>query len=238
MSTPPNADFICFAHRGASGHEPENTLLSFRRALELGARWIELDVRVVEGEAIIFHDRTLARRARCGGVVEKQSLTYLRSLDVGKGERIPLLSEVLELVKGRAALQIELKGGGSASIVAAIISGCLIEGWLPESFLISSFEYKEIAEIKRLQPAIPVGLLPRGYPDNLVEVAHALGAVSVHLSIDSVIPTRIKELHAAGLKVFVYTVNDPVDLTALRAAGIDGVFTDFPERVIITGGSN
>ena len=86
---------ICFAHRGASGYEPENTLKSFSKALELGAPWIEFDVRAVEDELVVFHDRTLPRLTGASGSVHKQSLAYLRTLKVKGTEQIPLLSEVL-----------------------------------------------------------------------------------------------------------------------------------------------
>lgn len=225
------SDFTIFAHRGASGHEPENTLRSFARALELGATWIELDVRVVEGEAIVFHDRTLSRRTGARGDVERQSLSFIRSLDAGHGERIPLLSEVLNLAHGRCKLQIELKGEGSAPVVAAELSKRLAEGAPSTDFLVSSFQYEEAQRFKSILPQVPAGLLLHGYPRNTLDLARGIGAVSVHLNLDAVTPQRIAELHAAGLKAFVYTVNDPRDLAHVRACGADGVFTDLPGTI-------
>jgi len=231
MRSPFTDPFTCFAHRGASGYEPENTLLSFRRALELGAKWLELDVRLVEGVAVVFHDRTLARRTGARGVVERQSLSFVRSLDAGKGERIPLLSEVLELASGRASLQIELKGVGTAPVVAKLLSDAIAQGASPLSFLVSSFEQREAESFRAALPEVPMGLLLHGYPRDPLRLAHALSAVSVHLNLDAVTPQRVAELHGAGLKVFAYTANDPAELAALKLAGIDGVFTDFPDRI-------
>lgn len=231
MNSPFTSEFVCFAHRGASGYEPENTLRSFSRALELGAQWIELDVRVVEDQPIIFHDRTLRRRTGVGGVVEKLPLSFLRSLDAGKGEKIPLLSEVTDLVSQRAKLQLELKSRGAASAVAAHLSRCLSNGAVPSDFLISSFDFEEALLFTKLLPQVPVGLLIHGYPRNPEELAHQLSAVSVHINLDAVTPKRVADLHSAGLKVFVYTVNEPADLQFVRNAGVDGVFTDFPDRV-------
>lgn len=223
--------FTVLAHRGASGLEPENTLRSFRRALELGAEWIELDVRVVEGTPVVFHDRTLTRCTGRRGVVERQSLHFLRSLDAGHGEKIPLFAEVLELVRGRARLQVELKGPGSAPSVAQLLGRAISEGTAPESFLVSSFDSEQTALFKRLLPQVPAACLTYGFPRRPAELAASLAAVSFHLNLDAVTPARVKELHASGLKVFVYTVNSDADLRYAKAAGVDGVFTDFPDRI-------
>lgn len=224
--------FTCFAHRGASGYEPENTLRSFSKALELGARWIELDIRIVEEELIVFHDRTLKRRANIEGIVEQQSFEGIRVLDVGKGERIPLLSEVLALIKGRARAQIELKGRGTGVPVAHYLTSLLAQGWAPDSFLISSFDHEEVLDFHKLAPTIPVGVLLYGYPLNAIELARSVNAVSVHLNLEAVTPKRVKTLKEAGLKVYVYTVNEPADINAMRTIGVDGVFSDFPDRAI------
>jgi glycerophosphoryl diester phosphodiesterase len=223
---------ICLAHRGACGYEPENTISSFTKALELGAAWIEFDIRIVEGHAIVFHDRTLDRMAGCSGVVEKQTLAMLRSLKLPKGETIPLLSEVLALLKGKASAQVELKGPGSGPIVAQIITDALKNGWQEDSFLVSSFDQNELIAFKERAPQIPLGILPRGYPLNSIEVAKQMGAVSVHLNLDVVTPARVQELHTAGLRVFVYTVNDVEDIRAMKKIGVDGIFSDFPDRVL------
>ena len=91
---------VCFAHRGASGHEPENTLSAVEKAIELGADWIEVDVHAVKGELIVVHDERLERTTNGGrGYVTEKPLAYLRSLDAGKGQRIPALREILDSAK-------------------------------------------------------------------------------------------------------------------------------------------
>ncbi len=223
---------ICFAHRGASGYEPENTLRSFSRALELGARWIELDLRIVEDELVVFHDRTLSRRAGVGGVVEKQKLDRIRVLDVGRGEKIPLLAEVLNVIKGRARAQLELKGRGTGEKAAHYLNNLLSAGWAPDTFLVSSFDHEEILEFIKHAPSIPVGLLCYGFPLHTIAMAQAIRAYSVHLNLEAVTAQRVTTIQAAGFRVFVYTVNEPADIAAMKALGVDGIFSDFPDRVL------
>lgn len=220
------------AHRGASGHEPENTLLSFSRALELGASWVEFDVRVVQGEPIVFHDRSLLRMANVPGIVERQTLKWIRSLTLAKNQSIPLLSEVLDLLRGKACAQVELKGVGSGVVTALALLKALQDGWDVSQFLISSFDHAELLAFRATAPVFPIGLLTYGYPMACVENAQRIGAVSVHLHLDAVTEERVKQIHAAGLKVFVYTVNDPADMRELSALGVDGIFTDYPDRAV------
>lgn len=226
------AQLVCFAHRGASGYEPENTLKSFSRALELGATWMEFDVRAVEDELVVFHDRTLSRLTGASGSVHKQSLASLRSLKVKGSEQIPLLSEVLSLIRGRARAQIELKGAAAGERTARYLNTLFSEGWSPDSFLVSSFDHEELAAFKRACPTVPIGILLYGYPINTPDIARVLGAYSVHLDLETVTPKRVATLHEHGFKVFVYTVNDANDIAAMRAIGVDGVFSDYPDRVL------
>lgn len=226
---------IYIAHRGASGHEPENTLLSFSRALEFGASWVEFDVRVVEGEPVIFHDRTLQRMAHLPGIVERQTLAELRSVKLPKDQSIPLLSEALDLLRGKACAQVELKGTNSGVVTALALLKALQEGWDASRFLVSSFDHSELLAFRATAPIIPIGLLTYGYPLNCIENALKVGAISVHLHLDAVTEARVQQIHAAGLKVFVYTVNDRKDMQELTALGVDGIFTDFPDRAPSVG---
>lgn len=226
--------FICFAHRGASGHEPENSALSFTKALELGASWIELDVRIVESQAIIFHDRNLKRMTGVNGVVSKQRLHDIQALSLPKGLKIPMLRDVLTSLKGKASLQIELKGAGTGVVVAEELNAALAVGWRAESLLVSSFDHAELLTFKTLAPKIPRGVLVYGYPLNCIGIARKLGAVSVHIDLDAVSKERISRIQQAGFKVYVYTVDEPSDISMLREWGADGVFSNYPERALFT----
>ncbi len=121
---------LCFAHRGASGHEPENTLLAVEKAIVLGADWIEVDVYAVEGELIVIHDERLERTTNGTGCVMDKTLAYLRSLDAGKGQRIPTLREVFDCVDRRVGINVELKGPDTAGLAVSLIDEYVShKGW-------------------------------------------------------------------------------------------------------------
>jgi glycerophosphoryl diester phosphodiesterase len=221
--------FLCIGHRGARGHEPENTLRSIRRALELGANAIEIDVWCVDGELVVFHDSKLDRTTNGRGLLARKSFAYLRTLDAGQGERIPTLREIFETVARRAAINVELKGPRSASAVAALIREFVtLHGWDYSDFLVSSFSRRELLSITDRQ--IPIALL-LARPSRLCWFnARRVRAVAVNPALRYATRAFIEEAHRRGLRVYVYTVNDPADITRLREWGVDGVFTDFPER--------
>ncbi len=222
--------FIVFAHRGASGHEPENTLRSFKRALELGASWIETDVYAVEHELVVIHDDRLERTTNGTGYVMKRSLEYLRSLDAGKGERIPLLRELFELVGARAGINVELKGADTAKLLAKLIGELLADRTLTrDQLLVSSFNHRELRKFSELMPEIRTGALIVRIPLFYARLAEKLGAWSVHVSSEFINRRFVDDAHQHGLKVYVYTVNDLEMLQRMRGLGVDGVFTNYPE---------
>ena len=224
------ADFQCIGHRGAAGHEPENTLRWIRRALELGADGIEIDVRFIDGELIVLHDDRLERTTNGRGRIARQRFAHLRTLDAGKGERIPTLREVFEAVDRRAFVNVELKGRRTAGPVQALIREFLDrEGWRPEHFLVSSFHRRELRALG--DPRIRIGLLLTK-PTPLYHVsARRVRAWSVHPGARFTTKPFVVHAHQRGLKVMPYTANTVAEIARLRALGVDGVFTDFPERV-------
>ena len=229
MIPPPS--FLCIGHRGARGHEPENTLRSVRRALELGAHGIEIDVWFVDGELIVIHDAKLDRTTNGHGYVSRKTFAQLRALDAGQGERIPTLREVFETVDRRAFIHIELKGRRTAGPVRALIAEFVEQrGWRYEDFVVSSFHRAELRAVS--DPRIPIALL-LARPSRLYALsARRVRASAVNPALRFVTQRFVEDAHRRGLKVFVYTVNEPDDLARLRAWGVDGVFTDFPERVL------
>jgi len=224
-------DFIIIAHRGASGDYPENTLLAFRKALEAGATWLELDVQLSsDGRLVVIHDETLERTTNGRGAVGDHSLAQLRALDAGQGEKIPLLSEVLDLAAGRAVVNVELKGVGTAEPVAQLLAQEISRGrWPAEKLLVSSLLPAEIIRFAEQQPNFRMAPIA-DCPDRRVwELADRLGAWSVHVEKAAVTPDLVAASRRAGKKLLVYTVNERGILERLKALGVAGVFTDRPE---------
>jgi len=222
---------LCIGHRGACGHEPENTLRSVRRALELRADGIEVDVYFVDGELVVIHDAKLERTTNGRGYVARKSLAALRALDAGHGERIPTLREVFETVDRAAFINIELKGKHTAPPVTALIREYVTRhGWRYEDFLVSSFNRRELRAVT--DPKIPIGLLLTR-PTRLYALsARRVRASAVNPAARFVDARFVEDAHRRGLRVFAYTVNAPAEIARLRRLGVDGVFTDYPERVV------
>ena len=223
---------LCIGHRGAMGYEPENTLLSVEKALALGTSWIEVDVYVVEGRLIVFHDQRLERTTNGKGYVVEQTFRYLRSLDAGKGQKIPTLNEVFDLVERRAGINVELKGYETVEPVTRLIKDYISNGWSYEQILVSSFKHHKLKKMTDLEPRIRIGALLGGIPLHYAAFAEELGAFSVHLAHDFITNEFVEDAHRRGLKVFVFTVNHPDDIIKMCDLGVDGVFTNYPDRVI------
>ena len=226
-----NNSFICFGHRGAMGHKPENTLASIQKAIELGASWVEIDVYYIDNQIIVFHDDRLERTTNGLGYIYDKSFNYLRSLDAGEGEKIPTLTEVCELVNSKIGINIELKGTKTSQPVANYISELVTIGWSYERFLVSSFDYSELREVKRINENIKIGILYKNMTD-WQKYVNLISPYSIHIPLNLIDEVLMKYAHAKSLKVFVYTVNTVRDIQKVHALGVDGVFTDYPEKVV------
>ncbi|HOX26064.1 MAG TPA: glycerophosphodiester phosphodiesterase family protein [Candidatus Krumholzibacteria bacterium] len=228
---------VCIAHRGASGQEPENTLRAFARALEQGATWFELDVHLVHGRLLVIHDATLERTTNGTGPLTAHTLAELRALDAGKGQRIPFLEEVLELAVGRARINVELKGAGTLAPVLAIVRDAVAGGaWRPDQFLLSCFDWDVLDEARQREPAIPVApLAGKGAGGEVLETADRLGAEAIHVSRWSARARLVEAAHARGLAVRVFPINSQWEYDLMVRLGVDGIFTDFPARVLAWG---
>jgi len=219
-------------HRGAAGHEPENTLISFKKALELNVDMIELDVYVLAtGELVVMHDNKVDRTTNGAGYVMDYTFSELRELDAGHGEIVPLLSEVLDLIDKKVPVNIELKGRATAKSVASLIKIYKDEkGWTDDLFIISSFNHVELAEFAALMPLIKTGALTEGILLGYSEYAQRLGSFSANLSAEFVTAELVDDAHRRHLEVFVYTINDESEVTRMCDLGVDGIFTNFPDQ--------
>jgi glycerophosphoryl diester phosphodiesterase len=230
--------FNCIGHRGACGYAPENTLPAFELAIEMGCPWIELDVYHVDGELLVIHDDTLERTTNGKGHVMDHSVSYLRSLDAGDGQQIPKLEEVIELVDHRAGINVELKGPNTAEAVVKAIHRYQARGWSSDEFLISSFQHQELSVVREFDQVLNLGALFGKSVDGFLEKTLRLDAYSVNLDLRSCQESLVNQAHAAGLKVFVYTVNRETDIERMLQLRVDGVFTNYPDRVFALIGEN
>jgi glycerophosphoryl diester phosphodiesterase len=218
---------MIFGHRGAPGYprRAENTIASFKKALQYGANGVEFDVRrCADGRIVVIHDETIDRTTNGSGRVADLTYDQLRRFDAGFGEPIPLLTDVLDAFGKECLLNIELKDAGIARDVKELV----LQRNLERHVIVSSFDWRELAPAL---PEIPIALLSSKL-QNLVSAARELGATAIHPQKDIATPAVIQGAREANLQINVWTVNDPVEVSAFRSMGVDGIFSDFPERCL------
>ncbi|RIX50728.1 glycerophosphodiester phosphodiesterase [Paenibacillus nanensis] len=232
---------INFAHRGASAYCPENTMASFRKALELGADGIETDVqRTKDGRLVLIHDESLKRTTGDDRLVKDVTYAELAALDAGSwfdtafaDERTPALEELLALVKDKGTIiNLELKNG---VVFYPGIEEQLIEAVrafdLSEQVIISSFNHYSLALCKQLAPEIKTGIL---YMEGLYrpwDYAATLYADALHAYKYAVLPEWVAEAAAHGIAYHPFTVNDEAEMVRLLDYGVSGIITDYPDRL-------
>ncbi|MDP3788152.1 MAG: glycerophosphodiester phosphodiesterase family protein [Candidatus Chromulinivorax sp.] len=225
-------------HRGACGYKPENTLSSFALAVEMGVDKIELDVYVcTTGELVVIHDDLVDRTTNGHGMVINMSFEELRNLIVEDVEQIPTLQEVIELVDRRVPINVELKGPNTAQPVAELLINYMENGWMPNDFVASSFQHDQVDLFQKLCPEIETGVLFESDDfSDYIAIALMHNAQSIGLSCDLVtenlLPVDlIDNAHDNGLKVLMYTVNDRELADQLEAMGVDGIFSNYPDKM-------
>lgn len=224
---------MLIGHRGARGLAPENTLLALDAGIAAGASWLEFDVQLhPSGELALLHDLTLDRTTSGRGRFCDMAWESLRQLDAGQGQHLPTLDEALDLIDQRAGVNVELKSwDGTAAAVAARLRERIAAGWPAEKFMVSSFHLPELYEFRQVAPEIPIGVLLCGVPLDWAAVASELQASALNISAEFVDPRLIADARSRGLALYVYTVNELSEARQLLALGVDGVFTDFPDRL-------
>jgi len=228
------ANMLIVGHRGACGYEAENTLKSFQRAIDMGVSMIELDVYVCKtGELVIMHDDDVDRTTNGNGHVVDMTFDQLRALKIDGTEQIPTLQEVIDLVGRKIPINIELKGPGTAKPVAALVKKYLAAGWKTGDFVISSFDHKQVAEFKLLHPTVKTGALfePWDTSPKMIKAVEKCKADFIGLDLKAVTSDLVKLAHDAGFTVLVWTVNDKASADKMRAFKVDGIFSNYPDRV-------
>jgi len=224
-------DFFIIGHRGAGGEKFENSLSGFEYALTLDIDAIELDVRAHSNELWVFHDHELERLTGSSDwfdAVEDPGSLYLLN-----HEPIPKLYQVLDLMWGKMPVNIEIKSLNSAALVLDLLQQYpVIESesafpWV----LISSFDHRQILELRRQSCPWELAPIISGIPINSKQLIDQIKPYSLHLKDDFVDIAFIKQVQRQGVRVMVYTVNDFGQAQSLKKSGIDGIFTDYPSNL-------
>jgi glycerophosphoryl diester phosphodiesterase len=222
-------DQIIIGHRGASGHAPENTILSFRRALEFGAQMIELDIHeTLDGRLVCIHDTTLDRTTNGSGEVNGFTYEELLDFNAGEGEQIPLLEDVLKFASGNLQVNIELK---VLEVEKQVLD--IVERYeMFQDVIISSFSHDTLSTIRSMSERAPIAILVDKPKEDLVSYAVDFRANAINPQYQFVTSEFVQDIHNAGLKIYPWTVNDQKTMKDLFTLGIDGLITDFPDRAV------
>ncbi len=221
------------AHRGAKGYEPENTLVSFQKALDMQVDGIELDVHLSsDGHLIVIHDETIDKTTNGKGLVNTLSLQKLKSLRIENEHQIPTLAEVFDLVNQQCFINIELKSFESADAVVALIESYVSEkNWHYNSFLVSSFDWNALQQIAFSNNQIPIGVLAEINLDLAQAFAKFIQARSIHPHFHLLTKENTAQLQEKGFEVFPWTINEEEDIQKIKTFNVNGIITDFPNRI-------
>lgn len=233
-------DPIIFAHRGASGHAPENTLAAFDLAVAQGADAVEFDVKLSKDEhVVVIHDSTLERTTNGCGNVKEHTLAELQALDAGlhfspsfADQRIPTLGEVLALLGQRIYINIELTNYSTPlDSLPEKVAEIVRSHQLQNNVLFSSFNFITLYRIKRLLPEVPVAILALPGMAGALTRSFLLRALSprvIHPHFADATPEYIRRQRKIGRRVHVWTVNQEHAMLNLIQSGVQGIFTDDP----------
>jgi glycerophosphoryl diester phosphodiesterase len=235
---------MVIAHRGFSGAAPENTLAAFQKGIEIGSDMIELDVHLSrDGKIVVIHDETLERTTNGKGMVADQTLQELKRLVAGSsfgpafaGEKIPTLKEVLDLAKGRVLVNIEIKNPThqrySITELAEKTLREVEKAGMIDKVIFSSFNPAPLEWIEKKEPRAQTAFLFHRPWNSLRDIPGSqeysvLNLRNIHLTRE-----KVAELKKAGKRVNVYTVNPEEEIRKFVAWGVDGIITNYPDRLI------
>lgn len=230
-------------HRGVKGHEPENTLVSFQKALDMQVDGIELDVHLsADGEIMVIHDESIDRTTSGKGYVNALSLRQLKAFRVNETDvprlsaeleqKIPTLKEVFDLVNENCFINIELKSFEVTDKVVSLIEKYVSKkGWKYDRFLVSSFDWNALQQVAFLNDKIPIGVLTETDLDLALAFAKFIKAKSIHPHFHLLTKENTAQIQAKGLQVFPWTVNKLEDIQKIKTFNVNGIITDFPNRI-------
>lgn len=223
---------ILTGHRGAAKLEPENTLLSIQKAIDLGVDQIEIDVHLTrDGHLVVIHDTTVDRTTDGQGAIANLTLAEVKQLDAGKGERIPTLQEVIDLVRGKVILQIELKGPNTAEPVIQTVK----QNSMENEVLLTSFVHERLREARQLNPNLRLGALWANPPPDACEQAIDMGAEAIHIQHLNIDPQLVQQAHTHGLEIRAWNPDTVEEIQRAVDLGVDAIGSNRPDLLIAIG---
>ena len=214
-------------HRGAKGYAAENTLASFQKAVELGVDGIELDVHLSSDEKVmVIHDETIDRTTSQKGLVNDFTAKELEQLG------IPTLEAVFNLVHQKCFINVELKTFETADKVVALVEDFVSEkDWNYEQIIVSSFDWNALQQVHFLNDKIKIGILTNTDLDLALAFAKFIKAYSVHPYYHLLTAENVAKMQSKNFKVYPWTINEPEDIIFVKSLQVDGIITDFPDRI-------
>lgn len=234
---PQNNKLKITAHRGASGHAPENTIASVKEAIYMKAEFAEIDVQETsDGEIVLLHDGNLKRTAGSDKNIWEASYSDVKKLDAGswysekyKGEPVPLFSKLLDEVRGKIGLNIELKTNGHEQKLAERAVKILKEKKCDKTCYFTSFSYDQIKKVKEIDPEIKTGLIFSSYPAEYDVFKGNYEILSVGYNL--VDADFVKKAKENNKEVHVWTVDDEKEMQRLINLGVTSIITNYPDKL-------
>ncbi|WHZ28528.1 MAG: Glycerophosphoryl diester phosphodiesterase [Nitrospira sp.] len=216
-------------HRGAGGHAPENTLAAIERGIALHTHLVEFDVRATrDGQLVLLHDATLGRTTNGHGPIAHHLWSDVKRLTTSDGQPLPLLADALRAALGRTGVMIEIKAEGTAKQICRTVREIQFSG----PVIYASFLHDELLAVRREEPRAQTLALIEAVLVNRTAFAKDAQATHAGVAFEILTPSFLKALHDRSLRVFVYTVNEPADIQTAKAMGVDGIISDYPDRLL------
>ena len=235
MNSCSNHNTLSIGHRGAKGYVAENTYESISKAIELNVDGIEIDVfKCASGELVLFHDEDLKKLTGESGLIENLTMKELEQFLVLGKYKIPTLEEVLKKLEEPIFVNIELKGSNTAEATSKIIQYFVKNtSWGLENFIVSSFNWLELEQLRLIDKNIPVGVLVgRSVSINAaIEFGKKIDAQAIHPNYALLDDINVKIIKNNGFKIYTWTVNNIDDINFMKKLKVDGIISDFPDKI-------
>jgi glycerophosphoryl diester phosphodiesterase len=226
---------MVIGHRGAAGHEVENTIPSIDKAISFGVDAVEVDVFLCKsGELVVFHDENLSRLTNSNAFIESLTIDSIKKIDVLNNHKIPTLEEVIKFINERVHLNIELKGLNTAKPTYELLQSLFLDKQqLIKKISISSFNWEELDIIYDLDKDIPIAVLTEKMPIEMaINQAKKINAKAINIDYKLLNRKVVKKIKSENLIINAWTVNEINQIKRIINLGVDGIITDFPDRVI------